>query len=192
MEIKVWGPGKSWNLRVVQINRLSLGSCLLKQSENEFWNFVAFKVQGIPAFVSNRTRRTVSLQLVMDILQWLILLLSIYKVSNCCSTIHLYIWTLLSPGKMWGPRKVVEFFGQESGTCFMFFLSTVMRCWCGYLSGPRCRQHLTAVIWTNVVTWNLVFQNCSAFLSAHMYVLAWQTVCWVSSRLWTDDKSVVS
>jgi len=49
---------------------------------------LAFKVQSIPADVVNRT---VFLQLVMNILQWLVLLLSVYRVSNCYSSVYLNI-----------------------------------------------------------------------------------------------------
>ena len=49
---------------------------------------LAFKVQSIPAYVVNRT---VSLQLVMNVLQWLVLLLDTYSVSKCCLSTYLNI-----------------------------------------------------------------------------------------------------
>jgi len=75
------------------------------------------------------TNRTVSLQLMMNILRCIVLSRCIYRVSNCSLSVIYHCWsTTESPGKMfWGSSKVLEFFcEQESGNPEFYFMCNFM------------------------------------------------------------------
>jgi len=54
--------------------------------------------------------QTVSLQLVMNVLRWIVLLHCICRESNCCLSVYLTLLAYDSPGKtFWGPGKSWNF-----------------------------------------------------------------------------------